>query len=328
MFSPLVDKYPSHSALVWLPALLLYLLYASVFRRSPLALAVLALALSANKRWSPLARPWPRFEHSAAFDTWRRRHALRVVTPAIPFAEPRSLFCHFPHGVFPMSALLCSALAGNDATGVPAPHRGVCADVLLAAPIVGLFFRWLGCGSASKRSLLRLLGTGSVGLIPEGIAGIFANYQQDENEGASGSSNSDEKSNANNKKKKCRVFLESRKGFVKAAIEAGAPLVPCFHFGTADVFSLASPPRALAEKLSRRFRVSLIWPAGVLGLPVPRPAPLLVAVGRAVAVERSAEPTREQVDETHARFVASLRAAFEEHKHLAPGFEESELVVI
>ena len=329
-------KKKTFSALVWLPALLLYLLYASVFKRSPLALALLAVALSANKKWSPLARPWPRFEHSAAFDTWRRRHRLRVVTPAIPFAEPRSLFCHFPHGVFPMSALLCSALAGNDATGVPAPHRGVCADVLLAAPVVGLFFRWLGCGSASKKSLMRLLSANSVGLIPEGIAGIFANYQQDDDdekekgEGGTGSGSSSSSSdNKNNKnKKQCRVFLESRKGFVKAAIEAGAPLVPCYHFGTADVFSLASPPRALAEKLSRKFRISLIWPAGVLGLPVPRPAPLLVAVGRAVAVEQSAAPTQQQVDEAHARFVRSLRDAFEEHKHLAPGYERSELVVI
>lgn len=222
-----------------------------------------------------------------------------------------------------MSALLCSALAGNDATGVPSPHRGVCADVLLAAPVVGLFFRWLGCGSASKKSLLRLLGSGSVGLIPEGIAGIFANYQQEEDEGEGS-----EKKEPKNKNKQCRVFLVSRKGFVKAAIEAGAPLVPCYHFGTADVFSLASPPRAFAEKLSRRFRVSLIWPAGIFGLPVPRPAPLLVAVGRAVEVKQSSAPSQEQVDETHAAFVKNLTEAFEEHKHLALGYETSELVVI
>ena len=241
------------------------------------------------------------------------------MTPAIPFAAPRSLFCHFPHGVFPMSALLCSALAGNDATGVPAPHRGVCADVLLAAPVVGLFFRWLGCGSASKGSLLRLLSANSVGLIPEGIAGIFANYQGKEAVG---------EEERKKEKKECRVFLASRKGFVKAAIEAGAPLVPCYHFGTEDVFSLASPPRALAEKLSRRLRISLIWPAGVLGLPVPRPAPLLVAVGRAVAVRQSAAPSAEQIDETHAAFVRSLTDAFEEHKHLAVGYERAKLVVI
>lgn len=214
-----------------------------------------------------------------------------------------------------MSALLCSALAGNDATGVPAPHRGVCADVLLAAPVIGLFFRWLGCGSASKKSLMRLLSANSVGLIPEGIAGIFANYKQED---------SDKKRD----KKICRVFLKTRKGFIKAAIEAGAPLVPCYHFGTAGVFSLASPPRAVAEKLSRKLRISIIWPAGICGLPVQRAAPLLVAVGKAVPVEQSAAPSQDQVDETHAAFVKSLTEAFEEHKHLAPGYERSELVVI
>ena len=78
--------------------------------------------------------------------------------------------------------------------------------------------------------------------------------------------------------------------------------MPCYHFGTADVFSLASPPKRVAEKLSRKFRISLIWPAGVLGLPVPRPAPLLVAVGKAVSVKQSAAPSVEQIDETHAAF--------------------------
>ena len=61
---------------------------------------------------------------------------------------------------------------------------------------------------------------------------------------------------------------------------------------------------------------------------MPKPAPLLVAVGRAVPVERNPAPSQQQVDETHAAFVRSLTEAFEEHKHLAPGYERSELVVI
>ena len=65
------------------------------------------------------------------------------------------------------------ALSGNPRSGVPSPHAGVVADALLQAPLVGLLFHWIGCYSASKGSIMRLLKKSSVGIIVEGVAGIF-----------------------------------------------------------------------------------------------------------------------------------------------------------
>jgi diacylglycerol O-acyltransferase 2, plant len=194
--------------------------------------------------------------------------------------------------------------SGNPNSGVPAPHTGVVADALLRAPIVGLLFKAIGCYSASKPSVMRLLARSSVGIIPEGIAGIF--------HGA--------------KPGRERVFLKARKGFIKAAIQAGVDLVPVYHFHSA----LLTPVSLVSDATARRLRAAIIWPAGVAGLPVPRASePVLSAVGDAVRVTQDDNPSAETVDEVHARFVASLQAAFDGHKHLAgPAYAKKELEVV
>ena len=94
------------------------------------------------------------------------------------------------------------------------------------------------------------------------------------------------------------------------------PVVPVYHFGTHDVFSLISPPGA--ARLSRALRAAVMVPVGVGGcLPVPRPARLTVAVGPPLRWPQEDDPSEETVRAAHAQFVAALTALFEEHKHLA-----------
>ena len=111
-----------------------------------------------------------------------------------------------------------------------------------------------------------------------------------------------------------RVFLATRKGFVKCAIQAGVDLVPVYHFHS-SLLSVGAPP-ALAG-LSRRLRAAIFYPYGWGGLPVPRADDILSVVGAAVKVEQADDPPPSVVDATHAAFVASLREAFDQHKHLA-----------
>lgn len=243
-------------------------------------------------------------EHSRVFDAWRRRHRYRVVVPARPYCSSRAMFAHFPHAVFPMACFLSMPLSGNRNSGVPAPHTGVVADALLRAPLVGLLFRAIGCYSASKPSVMRLLARSSVGIIPEGIAGIF--------KGAAPGRE--------------RVFLKARKGFIKAAIQAGVDIVPVYHFHSA----LLTPVSLVPASTARRLRAAIIWPAGVAGLPVPRATePVLSAVGDAVRVTREDDPSQATIDAVHAQFVKNLTAAFDGHKHLAgPAYAKKELEIV
>jgi len=289
---------PIPSAYLWLPALLAYLAYAAFIARSPAAAAALAaLALS------PLLPPLPRlrsFERSALFDAWRRRHSLRVVLPsAPPLTDPATLFAHFPHGVFPMGCLLTMSLSSEEAiTGVPAEMAGCVASALLRVPLVGAFFAFLGCYPADKRTLMRLLRRGSVGLIVEGIAGVHLAASRHVQAGGEA------------------VFLRARTGFVRAAIQAGVPVVPTYHFGTGGVFSLIAPPGAAT--LSRALRAAIMVPVGVGGwAPIPRPSRLTVAVGSPLRWPQEDEPSGATVAAAHAEFVTALTTLFEDHKHLA-----------
>lgn len=79
---------------------------------------------------------------------------------------------------------------------------------------------------ADKETIAELLEEGCIGIIPEGIAGMYrgATPQQE------------------------RVFLKDRKGFVVAAVRAGTALVPVYHLGQSQLLQFKG-----FEWLSRKY---------------------------------------------------------------------------
>ncbi|PNH04213.1 Diacylglycerol O-acyltransferase 2A [Tetrabaena socialis] len=95
------------------------------------------------------------------------------------------------------------------------------------------------------------------------------------------------------------------------ALEMGCDLVPVYHFGNSQVLSFV--PAGL-QPLSRRLRVALGTVMGVWGLPVPRPQPLYMAIGRPLHVPYThpSDPAYEaRVEETHRAVVAGLKELYE-----------------
>jgi 2-acylglycerol O-acyltransferase 2 len=45
-------------------------------------------------------------------------------------------------------------------------------------------------------------------------------------------------------------------------------------------------------------------------------------------VEQKDDPSQEDVDEVHAQFVAALKALFDGHKHMMPGWESKQLTIV
>lgn len=274
---------------------------AAVFWRSApaptfVALLLGATALPAGSRWQP-------FLHSRVWDCWRRRFRYTGVVPPVPYCESGEphIFAHLPHAVFPMASFLSFPLCGDPGTGVPAPMEGLVATVLMRVPLYKHIFAWMGCVPADKPKLMTLLSAGTnVGVIVEGVAGIF--------HGAT--------------PKHERVYLRNRKGFVKAALQAGAPLVPVYHLGASQLLSFGG-----TASLSRRLRASVCVYWGTWGLPLPRRHDIISLVGRPIPVAKCADPSPAQVDALHARFCAELVALFDAHKHLL-GWEHKTLEVV
>ena len=110
------------------------------------------------------------------------------------------------------------------------------------------------------------------------------------------------------------IKIRDRKGFVRLAVEHGAPLLPVYHFGNSQLMRWG--PRSL-ERLARKWRVSIGWMRGRFGLPMPHRVPLFMAVGTPIPVPHLA-PTDDRfastVDALHVRLTEEIEALYHRHK--------------
>uniref|UniRef100_A0A8C3FP87 Acyltransferase n=1 Tax=Chrysemys picta bellii TaxID=8478 RepID=A0A8C3FP87_CHRPI len=116
----------------------------------------------------------------------------------------------------------------------------------------------------------------------------------------------------------------SRKGFIKAALQHGAALVPVFSFGENELFHQVPNPRgslvrAVQERLQKLMGLALplFHARGVFqysfGL-LPFRSPIHTVVGAPILVPRTPCPSREAIDRLHATYLEQLIALFEENK--------------
>ena len=186
--------------------------------------------------------------------------------------------------------------------------RGVtfCAsNALIASPFFRLLCRLTGspsgCDKATMKRLMRK--GGDLALIPGGFheASIHSNTAD-------------------------RVYLASRKGFIKYAIEHGYSLTPCYGFGENKTYANLQGAWKIRMWLNS-FGIPAIAPFGRWWCPMlPKSVGLHIVVGAPIPPPAVAPDalTREVVDGHHAKYVAALRALFAEH---APKYGGDELEV-
>ncbi|KAL1510007.1 hypothetical protein ABEB36_004666 [Hypothenemus hampei] len=119
-----------------------------------------------------------------------------------------------------------------------------------------------------------------------------------------------------------KIILKKRKGFVKLALKHGTPLVPVISFGETDTFDQVEGDtlRKIQEIIRKCIGIAPVVPVGrgffqyTFGL-VPRRKPIWVVVGHPMEIPKIPQPTQEQIDEYHSKFVNHLQEMFEEQKH-------------
>jgi len=301
-----------------------------------LALAVILAAWAAPLKTDGSAA-WPAFRDARIWDSWRRYFSLVIVTPgsegrqgrgggapppsaaassASPSGHARPptpsiddlaplapgephLVVHFPHGTFPIGSFLSPRGAGVVGGLPPTTTVGAIASILFHLPLLRHVYAWCGCIPAGRASIEGALRAGkAVGLVPEGVAGIFSRATRER-----------------------EVVLSAHRGFVKLALRCCAsapagdghhhptPIVPCFVFGQSRVLSFAGSAR-----LSRTLRASVgVW-WGRFGLPcLPRRVHLVVAAGRPVRLPRPAvpgAPTQAEIDAGWEAVLGELRRVY------------------
>ncbi|XP_076766033.1 2-acylglycerol O-acyltransferase 2-A [Xylocopa sonorina] len=122
-----------------------------------------------------------------------------------------------------------------------------------------------------------------------------------------------------------RTVIKKRKGFVKLALKHGTSLVPVIPFGEPDTYDQVHAPmgsrlRRVQEYIRNKVGVAPVIVIGrgffqySFGL-IPRRTPITVVIGSPLDLPKIEEPTNEQIDEYHQKFIDSLVQLFEAEKH-------------
>ncbi|XP_077205031.1 2-acylglycerol O-acyltransferase 1 isoform X2 [Paroedura picta] len=120
------------------------------------------------------------------------------------------------------------------------------------------------------------------------------------------------------------LYLLKRKGFIKIALEHGAQLVPVFSFGENELFNQIENPkgsrlRAFQETMQNLvgFTLPLFHGRGIFqhsfGL-MPYRKPINTVVGEPLAVKQNPNPTPEEIDQLHEKYLQELQKLFDKNK--------------
>jgi 2-acylglycerol O-acyltransferase 2 len=181
---------------------------------------------------------------------------------------------------------------------------GLGASVLFWIPGYYHFMTWIGVQPASKKNFYRLLKKGWVAVIVGGIAEMF--MMRDDKE---------------------QIYLRERKGMVRMAVETGHDIVPIYHFGNTQVLSFGP---AWLKHLSRRLRASVGMMYGRFGLPIPRPAEIMMACGPPVVagpgMPKDHPDFLRTVDEVHQQLVDAMQKLYDDHRGMY-GWADRPLII-
>jgi 2-acylglycerol O-acyltransferase 2 len=121
------------------------------------------------------------------------------------------------------------------------------------------------------------------------------------------------------------VYIRKRTGFVRIALQEGAPIVPAFAFGQTSAYSfwvLGPPllPRKVVNALARALRCMPLLMWGAWGSPVPHARPLTVVVGAPISHGDGrpiGHPSEAVVREVLDRYVEAIRGLHARHAEAA-----------
>lgn len=135
-----------------------------------------------------------------------------------------------------------------------------------------------------------------------------------------------------------KIYIKNRKGFVKLAIQSGASIVPVFSFGENDSYDLMNNDpgtkwRKFQEYIKKKSGIVPMKMNGrgflhFFGL-MPRRSPINTVIGAPIDVVKSENPSQDEIDELHERYVDAIQRIFDEYKwKYVQNAENVELVMV
>ena len=122
-----------------------------------------------------------------------------------------------------------------------------------------------------------------------------------------------------------QVFVMKKLGFIRIAMATSTPIVPIYTFGENQLFTMHRFMMGPRLWVARRLRFGIPLLTGRWGLPLPRPVKLVYVRGAPLGMPKIDEPTQQQIDEWHAKYVSEVTRIFNEHKGTLSDYAEKQL---
>jgi len=215
--------------------------------------------------------------------------------------EDRAVIMAFePHDILPYSVFCVNKSLSILPGKVGQSGCALMTSAVFRMPIMKNIYSWLGADSVDKATFRKHLQNGtSLAFCPGGVQEVMYLDNPDSPH-------------------EIVLYLQSRKGFIKLALENGSPILPVFTFHLDGSYGYSIPKGKLCGVLARTigFLPLLFWGRFYIPLGIPYPKKLSVVFGRAIdlpKVEKS-QITIELVNKYHQMFVDEMISLFERHK--------------
>jgi Diacylglycerol acyltransferase len=125
-----------------------------------------------------------------------------------------------------------------------------------------------------------------------------------------------------------RVYIKNRAGFVKLCLTHGYAIVPVYCFGeTSTFYNVQGFWNTRLWLNGYGIPGILVWGATFLPFLPKRSAHLLVVLGDPIECPKIASPTNQDVEQWHARYIASLQTLFEAYHEEAMYKKDAKLEI-
>ena len=205
--------------------------------------------------------------------------------------EQQYVFGIHPHSVLPFGAIIGMGI-NLDSLFPGLEYRVLAATFVFFVPFYREINLWGGIVDAARYSALRVLESGkSVALVPGGATEAL---YTDPNEDV--------------------VYLRKRRGFIKLALQHGAPLVPVFSFNEANTYKLLNTDNwPTIERIKAKFQSLTGLSLPLITNIIPRKTKITIVVGTPIPTPHLIDPSPAQVSEYLNKYIQGLEDLYAEY---------------
>lgn len=222
-----------------------------------------------------------------------------------------AIFATEPHDFLPFGIFAFNSGLGYLPGEIGETSKALMTSSVFNLPIIKHVYTWVGGLSVDKKTFRsRLAKNECVAFCPGGVQEVILIDPKNKDD--------------------LILYLQSRKGFIKLALETGTAIVPTFIFNQDNSFGYVIPRGKFVTKIGRQIGIlpAFFWGRSCIPFGIPNPVNISVVIGEPFDVPcEGTNISNESVEKYHKIFLQKMEELFERHKH-AEGYGHRQLKIM